>query len=59
MRKDYALYKGDRFIDLGSKRYLANLLNVKVGTITFYATPTYRKRANKNNNGLIVIKIKE
>ena len=57
--KCYALYKGDIFIDLGSKKYLANLLNVKLGTITFYMSPTYRKRANQYNKGLIVIRIEE
>ena len=42
--KMYALYHGDEFIDLGSKEYLANKLNVKISTIEFYMSPTYRKR---------------
>jgi len=53
----YALYKGDYFIDLGTKRYLANLLNVKIETITHYMTPAHRKRTK--DNGYIVIKIEE
>lgn len=53
----YALYHGDEFIDLGSKEYLASLLNVKISTINFYMSPTYRKRTN--DNGYIVIKIEE
>jgi len=55
---DYALYKGDTFIDLGSKKYLAKLLNVNINTITFYATPTYKNRGKYNSNRYIVIKIK-
>ena len=55
MKQEYALYKGDTFIDLGTRSYLATLLNVKPDTITFYQTPTYRKRTN--DNGYIVIKI--
>lgn len=54
----YALYKGDEFIDLGTKQYLANLLNVKPETINFYMSPTYRKR-NKKGNNYIVIRIEE
>lgn len=53
----YALYKGDTFIDLGTKEYLAQKLNVKVATIVFYMTPTYRKRTK--DNAYIVIKIEE
>lgn len=53
----YALYKGDTFIDLGTKEYLAEKINVKVKTITFYMSPTYRKRTK--DNAYIVIKIEE
>ncbi len=52
---DYALYHGDTFIDIGSKKYLADLLKVKENTITFYMSPTYIKRTNAK--GYIVIKI--
>lgn len=51
----YALYHGDKFIDLGTKEYLANLLGVKVRTINFYMSPTYKRRTNYN--GYVVIKI--
>ena len=54
----YALYKGDTFIDLGTKEYLANLINVDPKTIVFYMSPTYRKR-NKKGNNYIVIRIEE
>lgn len=52
--KEYALYKGDKFIDIGTKEYLANLLNVKKETIEFYASPTKLKRTT---NGYVVIRI--
>ena len=52
--KYYALYHGDNFIDLGTKEYLAKLLNVNVKTIKFYMSPTYRKRVK---DGWIVIRI--
>ena len=53
----YALYHGDEFIDIGTKQYLANLLKVSITTITFYMSPTYRKRTN--NNGYLVIRIQD
>ncbi len=53
----YALYHGDIFIDLGTKEYLAKLINVKVNSIKFYMSSTYLKRTNYN--GWIVIKIEE
>ena len=59
MQKEYALYKGDRFIDLGTRKYLSELLNVTEQTIYFYATPTYKKRGGENNNRYVVIEIED
>ena len=56
--KYYALYKGDEFIDLGTKKYLADLLKVNETTINFYKSKAYRKR-NKKGNCYIVIKIED
>ena len=53
MEKVFALYKGDKFIDIGTKEYLANLLNVRKETIEFYASPTQLKR-NKDNCYVVV-----
>lgn len=57
MNNIYALYKGDEFIDLGTKEYLANLLKVKVRTILFYSTPTYKRRTKEN--AYVVIRIED
>lgn len=56
-KKEYALYKGDKFIDIGTKEYLAELLNVRKETIEFYASPTYLKRSKENANAYVVVKI--
>ena len=56
MSKIYALYHGDNFIDLGTKKYLAKLLGVSTRTINYYMSPTHRKRTK---NSYIVIKIEE
>lgn len=61
--KYYALYKGDKFIDLGTKEYLANLLNVTQKTIEFYASPAQLRKLNSKKlkkeytEGTIVVKI--
>lgn len=55
--KVYALYHGDKFIDLGSIKYLAELLGVKEKTIRHYATNTWLKRSGYRS--YIVIKIED
>lgn len=53
----YALYHGDKFIDLGTKQYLAKLINVNINTISFYSTITWKLRTNFNS--WVVIRIEE
>lgn len=55
----YAVYRGDKFIDLGTKYQLAKKLNVSPETVDYYSTPTYRKRIKNYEKGLLAIKIKE
>lgn len=40
----FALYKGDEFIDLGTRKELAARHGIKPNTITFMASPAYAKR---------------
>lgn len=54
----YALYKGDTFIDLGTKRYLAEALGVTPATIGFYSQPAHRRK-HKGDNYIIVIRIED
>ena len=53
----YAVYKGDEFIDLGTKNELAKKLNIKPKSIGFMTTPSYKKRIKKTENRLVVIKL--
>ena len=56
----YAVYRGDKFIDLGTAYQLAHKLNVSPETIKFYTTPTYKKRMkNSYEKRIIVIKIED
>lgn len=55
--KEYALYKGEKCLGIGSIRELAEQFNVQEKTIKFYLTPTYKKRVkeSKNRKELILI----
>lgn len=55
--RDYALYKGDEFIDLGTKEYLASVLGVDKRTIDFYSYPVYQKRTG--GRGYVVFLIED
>lgn len=58
--KYYAIYKGDIFLYLGTRKECADYLDVGLKTITFYTTPTYRKRLKNNyDNQTIVIRVKD
>ena len=56
--KSYAIYKGDQFLYLGSKKECALYLNVKKQTILYYTTKAYKRRGKENNNRLIIIEVK-
>jgi len=54
--KEYALYKGDNLIGIGTIKELAELTNVKEETIKFYGMPAHIKR-KKTNNFKILVKL--
>lgn len=49
MNNLYALYKGDKFLTIGTKVQLAKYLNVAISTINFYRSKVYWKRTNYNS----------
>lgn len=54
---EYALYKGDEFIDLGTLDEIAQRQNKRKQTLQFIATPAYKKRSAKSTNPLILIRL--
>ncbi|EAD0058751.1 hypothetical protein Y141_06280 [Listeria monocytogenes] len=52
---EYALYKADELLIIGTVEELAEFKKVKRETILFYATPSYRKRTT--DKGLRVIRV--
>lgn len=59
---EYALYKGDEIIGIGTAKELAEKLGIKPETIRWYATPSQKKRvaaAADPENQMIAVKIDE
>ena len=52
-KKQYALYKGDKYLFGGTKEELANYLKVKPNTIRYYSSNAYKKRI-KDNSYLVI-----
>lgn len=55
--KEYALYKGDKCLAIGTIKEIAEQTNVKERTIYFYTTPIYKKRCKKSKNRRELIKL--
>lgn len=47
---EYALYKGEDLLHIGTIREIAKQENVLEGTIRHYRTPVYKKRIAKRKN---------
>lgn len=45
--KEYAVYKGDDLLVIGTIQECAEFLGVKKETVKFYMTPTYQRRIEK------------
>ena len=48
--KQYAMYKGEECLGIGTLIQLAKQLNVTYKTLRFYTTPTYKKRCEKGKD---------
>jgi hypothetical protein len=62
MRKafEYAVYRGDTFITLGTAIECAAFMGWKKAKHTqFFASPTYRNRVKDDGNGLYVFKLED
>ncbi|AZF92419.1 host nuclease inhibitor [Streptococcus phage CHPC930] len=51
--KEYALYKGDELLAMGTKSEIAKQLGISVRSVTCYGTPSYAKRTSENARRLI------
>ena len=56
---EYALYRGDEFITLGTVKELAEFMEVKEASVRFWTMPSYIARIKQYHNSLRAIKIEE
>ena len=49
--QEYAMYKGDELLSIGTLREISQELNIKMNTLRFYLSPTYKKRVGDRKNG--------
>jgi len=59
---EYAVYKGDEFICVGTIKECARYMDVLPETVRYYTTPAYQRRLAKRKNAqnyITVIKIEE
>lgn len=54
MATEYALYKGDELLSIGTIRELAEQFKVGERTILFYMTPTYQKRTSESKGRRLI-----
>lgn len=57
MKKEYALYKGEECLAIGTIREIAKQMKVKYRTIYFYTMPTYKRRCKNGKNRRVMVKI--
>lgn len=48
--KTYALYKGEECLAIGTKKEISEQLGIKIETLNFYTTKTYKNRIKKLNH---------
>ena len=53
--REYAVYKGEEFVTIGTAEECAKELGIKSETIRWLSTPTAKKRQGKNS--LVVVKM--
>ena len=55
IEKEYALYKGEELIQIGTIKELAESQNVTEHTIKFYSYPCYLKRIKNSRKRKVVV----
>ena len=58
-KRDFAVYRGDEFVTVGTQEEVARELGVKPSTVYFWSTPTYNKRLKKDSKALVSIRLED
>lgn len=54
MNKEYALYKGDELLGLGTLQELSKMFGIKIKSLLFYQTPAYKRRTSEKRGKRLV-----
>ena len=57
MTKIYAMYKGEECLGIGTIIQLSKQLGIRIQTLRFYLTPTYKKRIEKGKNRRELVRV--
>lgn len=57
MTKIYAMYKGEECLGIGTIIQLSKQLGIKIQTLRFYLTPTYKERIEKGKNRRELVRV--
>ncbi|TCU72906.1 hypothetical protein EV204_105242 [Tissierella praeacuta] len=52
--KEYALYKGEEILAMGTVSEIAKEMNIKKETVLYYRTPTQKKRSKSDNCRILI-----
>ncbi|MGP6355179.1 hypothetical protein [Streptococcus dysgalactiae] len=53
-QRTYAVYDDDVFVDIGTKHELAERLGILANSITFMASPSYKKRKPNGRHAVFI-----
>ncbi|MGB3160931.1 MAG: hypothetical protein WBA84_06750 [Carnobacterium sp.] len=52
--KEYALYKGENMLAIGTLQEIANEMKIKLSSVRYIKTPSYQKRGTGKNRHVLV-----
>ena len=55
--KEYALYKGEECLAIGTIKEIAEKMKVNYETIYFYTMPIYKRRSKKSKNRRVMVQL--
>ena len=56
-RYEYAMYRGDQFLAIGTKEELCKFKGIDINTFSFLQSPSYRKRIQHYDKTIFIIRI--
>lgn len=57
--KDYALYRGEELVMVGTLDEISQKQGIKKKLLQFYKTPSYRARITDESNRIVVVEVED